>query len=1093
MLPRMLKRTSKITLEILGALVGLAAIVAGVLTWRVAQGPVELDVLTPYLEDALAAGVGNFDVSVGGTLLAWEGWPETFALRVRDVRVTRAGSQVARVPAVDVRLSLAALASGTVAPTVATGRGADLTVVRGSDGFRFGAAPSTAGAADPAVDPEGRAETDISGLVPALLDDLMAAPSPEVPLSYLNRLEIVDSRVIVHDEILGVTWVAPEAAVRLGRSDDGLDGQADLSVALGGGRVEAAARIGYVRGSGRLDLDGSFDGLEASALAAKVPELGPAAGVTLPLSGEAEATLALSGELRTAAARVRGGAGQLSWPGLLPDPRPVERLDVRATYDAVRRQASVERLEIAFGDAEVDGPTIQASGSAATTPDGTGVGNLKARVTGLPIERLDAYWPVGMAKNARDWVVPNIRAGRAETAELTAGLRLPAGQGLGAIELAELDGTIRYSDLDVHYLRPMPPVEDVHGTATFTADDFVLEVAGGRLGDLRVPRADIAIDGMLADDQVIDIDFGLTGPLRQALTVLDHPRLDLMARLGLEPEKAAGRIVESAVRFQFPLIDDLTFDETEVQAEATLREVSVADFALGQNASDGRFDLTVDQDGMRVDGPVRLGGVEVSEMVWQERFAAGAEVVTRIDARVPALDAASRARLGVETRPFVDGPVGLDITLKSFRGAKSEVALAADLTPARIDLPQAQWTKPPGNAGKARAAVRLRDGAPVAVTGVSAQADGADGADLRVEQGSGDLEAGGQGVGRLELGRLALARTDVTKLSLERTASGWRAGIGGGVLDLAPFLGGDLLESDAAQAAPPGPPIELRESNLSRVYVAPGSYIDDVTLSARRGPDGWWRVLRIAGRAPARFDRAGDTPGESARPFRLSYAPGPDGRQRIEVNAADSGAMLRALDIYDGIEGGTMRVTGTGRTTDPRSPLDAQVRITDFRLVDAPALAKILTLASFTGIRNVLQGEGIAFESLTGEVVFDRGALSTDLLHAYGPALGVTVQGNIDLDADRADLNGVVVPAASTNRVLGNIPVLGRLLTGGEGEGLFAVNYTVTGPLGEPQVDVNPLSALAPGFLRGLFGRLGELGEGDSQTSDDWPPTGQDR
>jgi hypothetical protein len=197
--------------------------------------------------------------------------------------------------------------------------------------------------------------------------------------------------------------------------------------------------------------------------------------------------------------------------------------------------------------------------------------------------------------------------------------------------------------------------------------------------------------------------------------------------------------------------------------------------------------------------------------------------------------------------------------------------------------------------------------------------------------------------------------------------------------------------------------------------------------------------------------------------------------------------MLRALDIYDSIEGGTMRVTGTARGPAPTSPLDAQVRITDFRLVEAPTMARILTLGSFTGIRNVMQGEGIGFESLTGEVVFNRGRLSTDLLHAYGPALGVTVEGAVDLDGETIDLNGVVVPAASTNKVLGDIPVLGRLLTGGEGEGLFAVSYDITGPLGEPEVSVNPLSALAPGFLRGLFGRLGEMRQ--SEPNPDWPPT----
>jgi hypothetical protein len=52
-------------------------------------------------------------------------------------------------------------------------------------------------------------------------------------------------------------------------------------------------------------------------------------------------------------------------------------------------------------------------------------------------------------------------------------------------------------------------------------------------------------------------------------------------------------------------------------------------------------------------------------------------------------------------------------------------------------------------------------------------------------------------------------------------------------------------------------------------------------------------------------------------------------------------------------------------------------------------------------------------------------------------------------------------------------------LTGGEGEGLLAVTYHMTGDLGDPEVSVNPLSALAPGFLRGLFIGTGGSGEDD--------------
>jgi uncharacterized protein YhdP len=152
--------------------------------------------------------------------------------------------------------------------------------------------------------------------------------------------------------------------------------------------------------------------------------------------------------------------------------------------------------------------------------------------------------------------------------------------------------------------------------------------------------------------------------------------------------------------------------------------------------------------------------------------------------------------------------------------------------------------------------------------------------------------------------------------------------------------------------------------------------------------------------------------------------------------------------------------------------LHARIEARDYMLVNAPILTSLLTVASLTGIVDLLSGEGITFTHLTGDVNLDDGVLTTDLVRAYGPALGLTVNGSLDFDESVADLQGTIVPAYTINRVLGGIPVLGQILTGGEGEGFLAFTYQMTGPLAEPEVKVNALSALAPGFLRGLFGLL---------------------
>ena len=72
------------------------------------------------------------------------------------------------------------------------------------------------------------------------------------------------------------------------------------------------------------------------------------------------------------------------------------------------------------------------------------------------------------------------------------------------------------------------------------------------------------------------------------------------------------------------------------------------------------------------------------------------------------------------------------------------------------------------------------------------------------------------------------------------------------------------------------------------------------------------------------------------------------------------------------------------------------------------------------------------------------------------------------------DVEGTVVPAYFFNQLLGNIPLVGRLFSPERGGGVFAATYRLRGPSADPTVTLNPLAALTPGFLRGVFGLGGE-------------------
>ncbi|MBI4724467.1 MAG: DUF3971 domain-containing protein, partial [Rhodomicrobium sp.] len=86
-----------------------------------------------------------------------------------------------------------------------------------------------------------------------------------------------------------------------------------------------------------------------------------------------------------------------------------------------------------------------------------------------------------------------------------------------------------------------------------------------------------------------------------------------------------------------------------------------------------------------------------------------------------------------------------------------------------------------------------------------------------------------------------------------------------------------------------------------------------------------------------------------------------------------------------------------------------------------------------------------------------------------GPMLGATMRGNVDFGRDMIALSGTYVPLYGINAALGNIPLLGDLLTGPNKEGVFGITFAVQGRTSNPDVAVNPVSMLAPGFLRQIF------------------------
>src|SRR5262249_53990797 len=69
----------------------------------------------------------------------------------------------------------------------------------------------------------------------------------------------------------------------------------------------------------------------------------------------------------------------------------------------------------------------------------------------------------------------------------------------------------------------------------------------------------------------------------------------------------------------------------------------------------------------------------------------------------------------------------------------------------------------------------------------------------------------------------------------------------------------------------------------------------------------------------------------------------------------------------------------------------------------------------------------------------------------------------------KVQLTGTFTPVAALNKIFSEVPLVGDIVTGPKREGMFAWNFGVQGGLENPQIIVNPISGVAPGFTRELF------------------------
>ena len=182
----------------------------------------------------------------------------------------------------------------------------------------------------------------------------------------------------------------------------------------------------------------------------------------------------------------------------------------------------------------------------------------------------------------------------------------------------------------------------------------------------------------------------------------------------------------------------------------------------------------------------------------------------------------------------------------------------------------------------------------------------------------------------------------------------------------------------------------------------------------------------------------------------------------LEVYSDIAAPLLSDFKFFQGLEGGNLNFTSTFGNEISTSNLT----INNFKLNEAPALAKILSLADLKGLTDTLKGDGISFDILSAQYNSDSSLMKIDEIFMIGPSISILIDGYIEKKSGLVSLRGTLVPAKTLNNLISKIPVVGDILIGKKvGEGVFGISFKVKGLPNNLKTTVNPIKTLTPRFI----------------------------
>ncbi|MDE4172616.1 DUF3971 domain-containing protein [Phaeobacter sp. PT47_59] len=1037
--------------------------------------------LRQRVEARLEQNLGGLKIEFGQIhMVVNRGWRPRIGLR--DVALIQAdGTPVARLADAEVSLAMRPLLKGQIQPKKIWLSGLFASLRRGADG-NFQLSFSEAGS-------PLRSASDLPQLI-----EHWDAQFERPELAALTEVATEALTLRYEDGRLNRVWTLDGGSVRLAREGKSLALSGGFSV-LSGRQYVGTVEANYKSDIGDASADFGFliSEIASEDIAVQAPALGWLQALRAPISGSLRGGLGKEGELLTLSASLQIGkgviqpsqetrpvpiesahsyftyfpaeqalrfdelqvksgwvsgtmegranlsgiengrltelVGQLRFTNLLLNPnylydRPLELAGLRADF---RLEPDPFRLQL--GEILVrDGKSrILLDGSVAARPEGWTYA-LNGRVDQMSVDRIKELWPSAAPPKPRQWVRENLYRGRVVDGHV-------ALRGAG-LEKPFLHVDTSFAGVEARFQKHMPPVQEAAGQFSLHGTRLVVTASAGTVMAEDGGAVDVTGTSFIIPDTSVKggapgiVRVQASGSVTAGLSLLNRPPLAVMSKAGLPVTLAEGQAHVTGT-LSLPLRQGVTPEEILYHYTGEVRDVHSAVLVPGQEVAADRLQLSGDQGHVTLSGDGTLSGIPL-QATWRQEIGRDADTTSYVNGEVTLSEAVLEAfNIGLPRGSvFGEGQARYDLRLTP--GAPPELSLTSALEGIGLQIPSLSWRKPEASSGLLDMIVTLRSEPSVDRLRLEAAGLKAEGTVTTREDGSLDRAL----FSAVSLGDWL--RAPVAIVGRGTAAPAIR--IEGGMIDMrrAPFTSSSGSTGSADSGA--SGPITLA---LERLQVT-----DSIALNGFNGAF----VTRggFRGEFAARLN--GQTP--------LTGIVLPEqGGTATRIKSEDAGGIFRAAGVLRHGQGGTFDMTLVPAARP--GEYDGRMTVQNTRVKDAPSMAALVNALSLVGLVNELSGQGILFSEV--EASFRLGATHL-IVHessAVGPSIGLSMDGNYDLNTSELDMRGVISPIYMVNAI-------GSVLTR-KGEGLIGFAFRLRGSSDDPKVQVNPLSGLAPGILRELF------------------------